>query len=76
MTNKDYVLTSHARQRFHERKISIKDLEIALECPDISYEGKRGEINITKEIRRDRKLRAVYVQKGKKIVIITAMLKT
>jgi len=45
MINKDYILTDHAKQRMKERSISVKDLEIALECPDISYKGKRGEIN-------------------------------
>jgi hypothetical protein len=75
MISKDYILTDHARQRLYERNISIKDLKIALECPDISYEGKRGEINIIKEIGKAKKLRVVYVLKGKKKIIITAMLK-
>ena len=66
MINKDYVLTSHARQRLHERNISIKDVEIALECPDISYEGKHWEVNVIKEIGKAKKLRVVYVQKRKK----------
>ena len=58
-----------------ERNISVKDLKDALECPDISYAGKHGEINVVKEIEKDKKIRVVYVLKGNKKIIITAMLK-
>lgn len=75
MIIKDYILTDHAKQRMEERNISVKDLKIALECPDISYKGKRGEINVVKEIEKDRTIRVVYVLQGKKKIIITAMLK-
>jgi len=64
MINKDYIITEHAKQRMKDRRISVKDLEIALEYPDISYKGKRGEVNVVKE-----------VGKGKKKIIITAMFK-
>lgn len=75
MINKDYILTDHAKQRMEERNISVKDLKDALECPDISYAGKHGEINVVKEIEKDKKIRVVYVLKGNKKIIITAMLK-
>ena len=75
MINKDYILTDHAKQRMEGRNISVKDLKDALECPDISYKGKHGEINVIKEIGKDKKIRVVYVLKGKKKIIITAMLK-
>jgi hypothetical protein len=76
MIIKGYFLTDHARRRMEERNISIKDLKTALECPDISYKGKRGEINVIKEIGKDKKIRVVYVVERKKKIIITAMLKT
>ncbi len=75
MINKEYILTDHARQRMEERNVSLKDLKNTLEFPDISYKGKRGEINLVKEIRKDKTIRVVYVPKGKKKIIITAMLK-
>ena len=75
MINKEYILTDHAKQRMKERNISVKDLKNALECPDISYTGKHGEINVIKEIGKARNIRVVYVLKGKKKIIITAMLK-
>lgn len=75
MSNKDYILTDHAKQRMKERNISAKDLETALECPDISYTGKQGEINAVKEIGKRKKIRVVYVPEGKKKIIVTAMLK-
>ena len=75
MINKDYILTDHAKQRMEERNISVKDLKDALEYPDITYAGKQGEINVVKEIGKAKKIRVVYVLKGKKKIIITAMLK-
>jgi hypothetical protein len=75
MINKDYILTNHAKQRMKERSISAKDLQTVLECPDISYKGKQGEINVVKEIGKEKKIRVVYVFEGKKKIIVTAMLK-
>ena len=75
MNSKEYILTAHAKQRMAERNVSIDNLEAALENPDISYKGKQGEINIIKVIRNGKKIRVVYVFKGKKKIIITAMLK-
>ena len=75
MINKKYILTDHAKKRLEERSISIKDLKEALECPDISYQGKHGEINVLKTIEKDKKIRVVYTLKGKKKIIITAMIR-
>jgi hypothetical protein len=75
MIKKDYILMNHAKQRMKERKISVKDLEMALECPDISYKGKLGEINVVKEIGKGKKIRAIYVFDREKKIIITAMRK-
>lgn len=76
MMSRDYVLTNHAKQRMEERSISVKDLKMAIECPDISYKGKRGEINVVKDIGKDKTIRVVYVLERKKKIIITAILKT
>ena len=75
MINKDYVFTDHAKLRIEERNISIKDLKSTIECPDISYKGKRGEINVIKQIGKDKTIRVVYVLEEKKKIIITAMQK-
>jgi hypothetical protein len=58
-----------------ERNISGTDLKEALENPDISYKGKRGEFNAVKDIGGNRRIRVVYVVKGKNKIVITAMLK-
>jgi hypothetical protein len=73
MMIKDYILTDHAKQRMEERNISINDLKDVLECPDISYKGIRGEMNVVKKIGKDKKIRVVYVLKGKEKIIITAI---
>ena len=75
MINKEYILTNHAKKRMEERNISVKDLKNVLEFPDISYQGKRGEINLVKETQKGKTIRVIYVPKGKKKIIITAMLK-
>ena len=75
MIRKDYILTDHAKQRMEERDISIKDLEITLECPGISYKGKQGEINVVKKVRKGKVIRVVYVCEGNKKIIITVMQK-
>ena len=61
MIIKEYLLTEHAKQRMKERNISIKDLKDALERPNISYKGIRGEMNVVKKIGKDKKIRVVYV---------------
>jgi hypothetical protein len=73
MMIKDHILTDHAKQRMEERNISINDLKDVLECPDISYKGIRGEMNVVKKIGKDKKIRVVYVLKGKEKIIITAI---
>ena len=74
MIKKDYILTNHAKLRMKERNISEKELEEALEYPDVSYPGRRGETNVVKEIRKGMKVRVTYVTERKKKIIITAML--
>ncbi len=66
MINKEYILTDHARQRMRERNIPFRDLEVALECPDISYKGKKGEINVIKQIEKGKTIRVIYVWEGNK----------
>lgn len=58
-----------------EREISFKDVESAVEDPDICYKGRLGEMNAVKETSDNKKIRVVYRIQGKKIIIITAMWK-
>lgn len=74
MIRKDYILTNHARLRMKERNISEKELEEVLKSPDFSYPGRRGEINVVKDIKDGKKVRITYVMERKKKIIITAML--
>lgn len=75
MINKDYLITRHARERMRERDITLKDVESAIEDPEISYKGRLGEMNAVKELCDNKKIRVVYRIKGKKIIIITAIWK-
>lgn len=74
MIRKDYILTNHARLRMKERNISEKELEEVLKSPDFPYPGRRGEINVVKEIKDGKKVRITCVMERKKKIIITAML--
>ena len=58
-----------------ERDITLKDVESAIEDPEISYKGRLGEMNAVKELCDNKKIRVVYRIKGKKIIIITAIWK-
>lgn len=73
MIIKDYILTNHAKLRMKERNISEEELREALESPDISYPGKRGEVNVVKEIKIGKKVRVTDVVERKKKIIITAI---
>ena len=68
-----YILTRHAKERMRERNISEKEVEKALRNPDINYPGKRGEINIIKQIKEDKKIRVVYREEKMLKIIITAI---
>lgn len=68
-----YILTRHAEERMRERNISEKEVEKALRNPDINYPGKRGEINIIKQIKEDKKIRVVYREEKMLKIIITAI---
>ena len=73
MIYKNIVLTNHAKSRMKERDISEKELEEVMRSPDISYPGRRGEINVVKEVERGKKVRVTYVKERNKKNIITAM---
>ncbi len=74
MINKGIIITNHAKSRMKERDISEKELEEVLKSPNISYPGRRGEINIVKEVERGKKIRVTYVKERNKKIIITAMI--
>lgn len=73
MTKFNYILTRHAKKRMRERNISEKEVEKALKYPDVTYPGKRGEINIIKQIKEDKKIRLVYKEEKTSKIIITAI---
>ena len=68
-----YILTRHAKERIKERDISTVDVKKALEHPDMTYPGKRGELNIIKQIKEDKKIRIVCKDEKTTKIIITAI---
>ena len=73
MNKKEYKLTKHAIKRMRDRNISINEMEKVIADPDIVYPGKRGEINIVKRVKKDKKIRLVYIEEKRLKIIITAM---
>lgn len=66
----DYKLTEHAKKRMAERSISLKDLEVALQKPDIIQPALNRRKVFVKFIKGER-LEVVTVEEKKKIIIIT-----
>ena len=80
MISKDYFLTNHVRFRMKERDISEKEIAEVLKSPQVSYPGKKGEINVIKEIERGKRkeergkrIRVIYTIERKRKIIITAI---
>lgn len=69
----EYILTGHAEKRIKERDISIEEVEKVLKDPDMTYPGRRGEVNIIKQIKSGRKIRLVYKKEKTIKIIITAI---
>jgi hypothetical protein len=72
MSQKDYILTDHAKERMRDRGISESDLELVLGDPEIKHPGPYGDINVIKTI-NGRKIKVSYVIDKKKKKIITVM---
>jgi len=73
LNKKGYKITKHTTKRMRDRNISINEVEKVMADPDIVYPGKRGEINIVKRVKKDKKIRLVYIEEKKLKIIITAI---
>jgi hypothetical protein len=73
MIKKDYILTTHAKQRMKERGVSEKEVFEVLKDPEYSYPGPAGEKNYIKTI-GERKIRVVFDSKKNQKIIITAII--
>ena len=73
MNKKGYKLTKHAIKRMRDRNISINEIEKVMADPDIVYPGKRGEMNIIKQVKKDKKIRIVCIEEKMIKIIITAI---
>lgn len=72
MTSKDYVLTSHAKDRMKDRKISEEEVEMVLKNPEITHPGPRGDVNAIKTI-KGRRIKVAYIPERKIKKVITVM---
>ena len=73
MNKNKYILTRHAKERMRERNISVKEVDKELRNPDMTYPGRRGEVNFFKKINEDKKIRVVCKEEKTKKIIITAI---
>ncbi len=73
MIKKNYILTTHVKQRMKERGISEVEVIEVLNDPEYSYPGPTGENNYIKAI-NERKIRVVFEFKKNKKIIITAII--
>ena len=65
-----YRLTDHARKRMAEREISMRDVELALENPDI-IQPSFDQRKIFAKFIRNKRLEVVTVSKENEIIIVT-----
>ena len=73
MSQKDYILTNHAKERMKERGITQEEIEEVLQNPEYSYPGAKGEKNLVKKIKR-KKIRVVYRDRPRRKIINTVLL--
>jgi len=73
MSQKDYILTNHVKERMKERGITEEEIEKVLKKPEYSYPGTKGEKNKVKTI-NGKKIRVVYKERPRRKIIITVLL--
>jgi len=72
MAIRDFFFTDHAKGRMRQRTISERDVERALDKPEMSYPGRHGETNLVSTI-DGRRIRICYVMAGNRKKIITVI---
>ena len=66
----EYFFTAHARDRMRQRYISAEEVRLALDKPDLSYPGTKGDMSYIKSI-NGRQIRVVTVgEELRKIITV------
>ena len=68
---KPIIVSPHAFERIHERKITRVEIEAAIRTPDLKEPAKRGRLRVSKKFER-RMLDVFYKETNTAIVFVTA----
>jgi len=68
---KPIIVSGHAFDRFHERRITRAEIESAIRTPDLKEPARRGRLRVTKRIAH-RELTVFYKETTAAIVFVTA----
>ena len=68
---KPIIVSPHAFERIHERKITRAEIEGAIRTPDLKEPTKRGKLKVSKKFEH-RKLDVFYKETSTAIIFVTA----
>lgn len=74
MNKKERYYTLHVRNRMLERGISSEEINCVLDDPHLTYPGKNGRINMTREVVPGRTIKVVTAEDEGCQIVITAMI--
>ena len=68
---KPIIVSPHAFERIHERKITRAEIEAAIRTPDLKESAKRGRLRVSKRFEH-RMLDVFYKETNTSIIFVTA----
>jgi len=68
---KPIIVSPHAFERIHERKIARAEIEAAIRTPDLKEPAKRGRLRVSKKFAH-RTLEVFYKETSTSIIFVTA----
>ena len=68
---KPIIVSPHAFERIHERKIVRAEIEVAIRTPDLKEPAKRGRLRVSKRFEH-RMLDVFYKETNASIIFVTA----
>ena len=68
---KPIIVSPHAFERIHERKITRVEIETAIRTPDLKEPAKRGRLRVSKRFEH-RTLDVFYKETNTAIIFVTA----
>ena len=68
---KPIIVSPHAFERFHERKMTRAEIEMTIRTPDLKVSARRGRLRVSKKF-SSRRLDVFYKETPSSIIFVTA----